>query len=560
MCAIVRRGAVVRVVVLALVGGACSNEPLRADIDHVTLKGEMVHYIASFADGHSEETYAVRPLDGTAEVPLAFSRDPQLASGLIVELRGRDRDGTFAVDDVQIAGPPGPVVHQAVIDGRPYRPRSFAFVLVDTSEGEVPFDLSEMESAQRLFGTGIGATPSVRQYYLEASFGRQDITGQVFGPVPFPMIRCDTGPLAQALTASIPGTFDHYLWYIHPHNPTCRWSGLAEAGRPDRPSRHTWYNASVSCVVLVQEPGHNLGMTHSSAMKCGHLPFSDTPSAHCIHLEYGDPYDPMGGGCRHMNAFQKASQGWFDGCNVVQASGSGSFTLLPLELACDGVQALQVPMPRRRPFLHGLDGAFTELTHYYLELRSPRGIDRGLGPVVQVRVSSGTRSRAERGVRTWFLDMDPATAPLDGLQVGGRFTDPTGSPIFTVEAINEHQATVRVELTGGAPGAATCGDGRPLGGAGPGPESCAAGPSGPEGTPPPLPPGSTPIPPSLGGPRASAGAPPEAAGCHLGTAAGRNNPAALALVLLALVALAGRRRPGRRAGPWLARMRRSTWC
>ena len=83
---------------------------------------------------------------------------------------------------------------------------------------------------------------------------------------------------------------------------------------------------------MIQEPGHNFGMQHSSSMDCGSASFHDTPQGNCTHSEYGDPFDPMGGGCRHMNAWQKAYQGWSQGCNMVRVQSSGTFTLLPLEL------------------------------------------------------------------------------------------------------------------------------------------------------------------------------------------------------------------------------------
>jgi MYXO-CTERM domain-containing protein len=528
---------------LVLAALACSAEPAGP------IRGEVQSYIATLDDGRSQESYTLRTLDGEPEVPLTFTRDPLLASGQLVDVWGAAAGGKITVERFDLLGDaPGDLVEsvpRAIRNGPAYRARTFAFVLVDTSRGTVPLNLSEVEATRRLFGTELGLTPSVRQYYLEASYGRQDVTGQVFGPLAFGMTGCNTGALADTLTPMIPGAYDHYLWYIHPRNVACNWSGLAQGGRPDRPSKNTWYNAASGCVVLVQEPGHNFGMSHSSAMKCGSAPFVDGPSGVCSHQEYGDRYDPMGGGCRHMNAYQKAYQGWFGGCNLVQAASSATVTLLPLELACDGVQALQVPMPKVRPYLFG-GASLTELTHYYLELRAPRGIDRGLGPVVQVRVSSDTRSRDQRGVRTWFLDMKPETAALEGLLAGESFADPTGSPRFTVESIDDTRATVRVEIDGRGPGAPICGDGSLLAGPGPGPETCAATPSGTDGTPPPgpgpPPPTGTPVPPPAGAPGTVSTTDPLVTGCGCRMGSGGARSPALAVLLLALAAVRRRRR------------------
>jgi MYXO-CTERM domain-containing protein len=141
--------------------------------------------------------------------------------------------------------------------------------------------------------------------------------------------------------------------------------------------------------------------------------------------------------------------------------------------------------------------------------------------------------------------MEPETASLEGLEAGESFADPAGSPRFTVEAIDDTKATVRVEFAGGGQGAPVCGDGTFLEGTGVGPESCAAEPSIPDVTPPPGPP-----PPTVG----PGGAPPGSPGtivttdpmttacaCRTGGRSGGPPAAGLLLLLVALGAL-GRRR------------------
>ena len=274
------------------------------------------------------------------------------------------------------------------------------------------------------------------------------------------------------------GTFNHYLWYMGSRTSACSWSGLGEVGRPDRPANDTWYNGSSSCVVMIQEPGHNFGMQHSSSMDCGTEVFPDAPDGTCTHSEYGDRYDPMGGGCRHMNGWQKTYNGWTQGCNMVRVRSTGTFTLLPLELPCDGAQVLQIPMPKTRPFMRSGGGgsATTDmLTHYYLELRTKRGVDASLTTSVHVRVSGDIKGRADRGLHTWILDMDPATSNFDGMVAGKTFTDPAGGVSFTVTELDENHATVSVTMTanGGGP---VCMDGTTAF-ATPGPaiDSCAPG-------------------------------------------------------------------------------------
>ena len=80
-----------------------------------------------------------------------------------------------------------------------------------------------------------------------------------------------------------------------------------------------------------------------------------------------------------MNAWQKAYQGWFGGCNGVKFSDSGTFNLLPFEDACSGAQFLQFKAPKtrtyNRPAGGGGSGGKETFTHYYLELRTPRDFD-----------------------------------------------------------------------------------------------------------------------------------------------------------------------------------------
>jgi MYXO-CTERM domain-containing protein len=449
------------------------------------LRGELVIYTATYDDGTTDDRFALRvgPGDDADERPLVFATRPDVPGGSRIDVWATPSgEGLVVSRWAPVRGPAGAIAgelesaQQPLITGAPLKPRSFAFVLVDLGAG---VNLTADEAKKRLFGTEAMATPSVRQYFMEASYGRQDVAGEVFGPFPYTMTGCNTRALTTALRAMIPGTFDHYLWYLGSRVSSCGWSGLASSGSVAKPSRDTWYNASAGCVVLVQEPSHNFGMDHSSAMKCPMASFIDAPDMVCTHSEYGDSYDPMGRGCRHMNGAQKAYLGWYGKCNVAEVSQSGTYTLLPTELPCDGTQVLQVAMPKPRPFFRsggGGSNGITELTYYYLELRAPFGIDKGLAPSVQIRASIDMRPAAKKAGHTWFLDMNPATTALDGLAAGGTFSDPAGGVKFTVMSIDNTQAKVAIEITGGTPGPAKCLDGSTFEAPGPGPESCGPAP------------------------------------------------------------------------------------
>ncbi len=423
-------------------------------------RGSLVLYTVRYEDATSENQYYLR--SGNKELRLYFDKDPDLAPGTQLRVSGETWSDGLRVQSYQVDETVG-VASQPLIMGMPYKARTFAFVLVDTGTG---VNLTKAEAEKRLFGTNPGDR-SVKQYYNEVSYGTQDITGQVFGPLTYRMTGCDTRGLATALKPMV-GTFDHYLWYIGQRTSSCGWSGLAESGQPSRPTNDSWYNGSAGCVVLVQEPGHNFGMMHSSSMNCGTTaPFADNAEDACQHSEYGDRYDPMGGACNHMNAWQKVFEGWLQKCNAVRVRSSGTYTLQPLELACDGPQVLQIPMPKVRPFSRAGGGgmATTEnIGYYYLELRTARGFDESIrtAPTVLVRVAEDFRSRMERGRHTWILDMDPSTRnSIDGMTAGKSFTDPAGGVSFQVMAISPDSATIQVTLPATMTGSSMCLDNSP---------------------------------------------------------------------------------------------------
>jgi MYXO-CTERM domain-containing protein len=425
--------------------------PSALDPSSAASRGTVVAYTMRFDDGTGETQYFLR--SGDKELRLHFEDDPGLEPGAHIRVSGEATSDGLRVDSFQLDEPVG-AASQALITGMTYKPRSFAFVLVDTGAG---VNLTKAEAQKRLFGTNPG-DKSVKQYYNEVSYGTQDITGDVFGPLTYKITGCDTRGLATALKPQL-GTFDHYLWYMGARNASCSWSGLAESGQPSKPTNDSWYNGSAGCVVLVQEPGHNFGMSHSSSMTCGTTAaFADNPEAACTHSEYGDRYDPMGGACNHMNAWQKVFEGWLQKCNGVSVKASGMYTLQPLELACDGPQVLQIPMPKVRPFSRaGGGGAATteNIQYYYLELRTARGFDDTIrsAPTVLVHVAEDFRSRTERGRHTWILDMDPSTRTIDGLVAGKTFTDPAGGVSFQVVSASMESASIQVTIPGGTGGA-----------------------------------------------------------------------------------------------------------
>jgi MYXO-CTERM domain-containing protein len=456
-----------------------------------SLRGTLSVTISDDLDGRTETHFALRAPDGR-ERPLVFEVAPDLAPGSDVRVWGLARADGLHVTRVEPASPTGEVerVTSALRSAPAFLPRSFAFVLVDLGGGvnTTPADVTD-----RL----ITGSDSIRNYYLADSYGTQDVTAQVFGPIRYALANgCDTAQLATDLRPMIPGTFEHYLWYFGSRQTACGWTGLASVGTPDKPSHDTWYNASTSCVVLVQEPGHNFGMQHSSSLACPNATLADDPNT-CTASEYGDLFDPMGGGCRHMNAWQKDYQGWFGACNGVTVTSTGTFTLLPIEQRCDGVQFLKIPAQQVRTFNRPAGGGgpatVETLSDYYVELRTGQDFDGTLGnrtalaPQVLLHIGGDLRDRDQRGLHTFLLDATPATTGRAGFEdaalgVGKTFTDPAGGLSIAVRAVSATQATIEVQLEEGT-GAPTCLDGTPFTAPGPGQESCTALVAGAGGAP-----------------------------------------------------------------------------
>jgi hypothetical protein len=441
--------------------------------------GVLAVYVSDTADGQSQTLYFLRDALGH-ERKLLFDSAPTVAPNDRIKLWAVPSGDALHV--TSYLGLPDAVGETpALIGATPFAARSFAFVLVDIGGG-----INTTSAAVQ--GIMMTNPESIRNYYLDDSYAMQDIAATVFGPITYTLPDCSnasTSQLATDLRPMIPGTFQHYLWYFGSTNSACGWSGLASLGTPAKPSRDTWYNASTSCVVLVQEPGHNFGMQHSSSLSCPGASFADDPNT-CTASEYGDVFDPMGSSCRHMNAWQKSYQGWLSACNGVKVTSTGTFNLVPFEEQCSGVQFLQIQAPKARTFMRPAGGggnATTEnLAYYYVELRTPNDFDGTLGnrsalaPTVLIHVADNLRTRTQAGDHTFLLDMTPATTGRTafsdaGLGVGQTFTDPAGGVSITVQSLSATGATIVVtsSVNSAAP---TCMDGTTFAPPGPTVSSC----------------------------------------------------------------------------------------
>jgi len=495
---------------LATVVPACSPNAIdgeSASSDPNALTGEFVTYVADNRDGTTEWWHAVRTTDGR-EVRLDFDTPPLTATGTQVRLHGEMTGERFHVSNleqmtpVEIAAEGTPPTYES-----PVSPDTYALVLVDLGSG---VNMTAAQATTILNGQG-ATDKSFAEYYNASSYGKYQVSGTILGPYPFSMTTCDTTGMYKAIEPMITGTVPNHLIYYFNQTNLCTFGGLGEEGSALKPAKRTWMNGSLSCVVLMQEPGHNIGLMHANTMKCGTTSFDTNPISDCTITEYGSSMSTMGGGCREFNAYERWYEGWLTGCNGVRTPSGGTFNLLPLETSCTsggGVQVLQVPFPAT---LTVNDPQATtqnvSLNNFYVELRTAGGMfdafssstRGGFGsgvtfsaPTVFVYASdnvklptTSTRGGMSQSNSVWteLLNMSPSASAFAGLTTAGQsFTDPnSGGATITLNSISATGASVTVTYPSGGSGSPTCIDGTTL--TAPGPTACTASTTGTGGTP-----------------------------------------------------------------------------
>ncbi|HWA16167.1 MAG TPA: hypothetical protein VG817_07035, partial [Gemmatimonadales bacterium] len=461
---------------------ACGNPDAEAD---GARHGELHIYRVSYPDGHSErEFYLAKDEHTPATTRLIFVSDPGFEPWTRVKVWGLDEKDGVRVTRVERENPQADEEAEALaaseqpLIGVAKKTRTVGFVMMDVGNG---VNITADAAQTAVFGTRTPTSAGLNQFYTEVSYGGLSFTGEILGPASITTLgTCQQSAITQienGWASHFGKTFNHWMTYIGSNFQSCGWSGIGGEGTAQRPASGSWYNASTGCTVLNQEVGHNLGMMHSGSMSCSGQSFLDDPLG-CSGSEYGDRSTVMGSGCQHLIAYEKWYEGFFAGCNGVRVNGSGTYTLLPTEIPCNGVQTLQIPMPKSRPF-RNTQGTTTQVTlsKYYLELRTKTGIDGNVSaPNVLVTVGADVMQASKTSQFTWVLDMNPSTSgSYDGMSKGQTFNDPAGGLSFTVQELDASHASINVTMTGGT-GASTCIDNTTF--TAPGPASCEGGTSG----------------------------------------------------------------------------------
>jgi len=311
-------------------------------------------------------------------------------------------------------------------------------VLVDLGSG---VNMTAAQATTILNGQG-ATDKSFAEYYNASSYGKYQVQGSVIGPYPFSMTTCDTTGMYKAIEPMITGTYNHLIYYFNQTN-LCSFGGLGEEGSAMQPAKRTWMNGSLSCVVLMQEPGHNIGLMHANTMKCGTTSFDTNPVSDCTITEYGSGMSTMGGGCKQFNAYERWYMQWLSGCNGVRVPSSGTFNLMPLESNCSGgsgIQVLQVPFPAT---LTVSDPHPDATRTVFFELNGqPREVtihDHSLRATVEVRTKADAARPGHVGAPI------PGAISSVAVEVGQRVAK--GERLLVLEAM-KMQSTVYAPLDG----------------------------------------------------------------------------------------------------------------
>ena len=432
--------------------------------------GDIEALVADLPDGTSERHYffTVAEPDG-AHLRLQFPSGvtpPVLTSGDRIGVWG-DRLGEDFLVNRHILIPSAETAVTSALIGAPAKPETAVFVIVDIGSGS---NVTNAMATSTVFSPG----NNFSTVYDKLSFGIMKMSGDVQGPFTYPMSTCDYNGLKTAVKPMVQGTYNHYMWYFGSKVSACAWSGIGSEGNASRPQSDSWFNASTGCTVLVQEVGHNQGWMHSSTLACSGATFADDPTT-CTSSEYGNRMTPMGSGCGMLNGHDLWYHQLIGGCNGVKVTASGTFNLFPLETACNGIQAIQIPMIKTGRQAKPEQGSNQPLKNYYLEYRTKVGLDASITSAVYVYAGDDIHVPTKTSNWSWLLDMNPSTTTFDGLAAGGSFTDPTGEIKVTVMSADTTKAVVQIDVQGGAGAAPTCIDNTTV--AAPGPIDCGSGPA-----------------------------------------------------------------------------------
>lgn len=336
--------------------------------------------------------------------------------------------------------------------------KKVAVVLVGFSGTPNNYDVEQMRQA--VYGTG----QSTNTFYLAGSFGGSKLVGienveggDVFGPYTVSGDGCSGGggydaagtearDMAQADGHDM-DAYDKVVHYLPPNASGCPGGGVGGG-------RYAFiFGVGINSAwdYVAHEVGHTFGLPHAgSYTDCTSGTDVITYGGSCVHDEYGDLTDIMGGRNFQFSSHHLIRLGWLPEENQLTLEQSARVRLVPIETASTGIQSLYVNRSGNE--------------NYHFEYRQPLNVDerleQDLTNGVLIRLTSGSST-------THLLDMTPNNDFRDAtLKQGRTFTD-DGLEVTAVEVSSE-AAIIDVVIDGAPvdPSTVVGGDGEPIPGTG----------------------------------------------------------------------------------------------
>jgi MYXO-CTERM domain-containing protein len=451
-------------IALGLLLSSCSDPAAEADTDPRepgAIRGVLLSATADYHDeGRSEKVYALQRKDGSL-LGLKFSGRPEAAPGSEIFVWGSEHVDGLHVERLKLANPIEKdgigTQRSTLIDPPPLTPPlKAAFVSL------TPTYTKEMLEAR------LTKDDFIRQVMEVTSYGRWTMEFDTFGPFTVPndcggMFYDNLGKngVAAMQAAGVDTSqYQQIQFIIGNAVPACTWGGFGYDGKTPirtdglRGKYNPWsYVKGDSEGVMVQEIGHNWGLAHEHF-----CPGTQTPTSNpnCTgYVEYGSPFTPMSSSNNvYLNAWERIQMNFLGGCNVLTVGTSGTYELAPITVSCNGPQVLRV----------AADAAPDHQRYYYIEYRTPVGIEKTTGVIVHYAadIKQGGWSRCDWGGPDCPEDylINPKGGPRTEalLTEGYEWTTPQGV-VIKIASLGK---TAKFELTFATAGAApTCLEGDP---------------------------------------------------------------------------------------------------